>query len=138
MVENEQKEWWNDEAKPKISPKKWEESLGNFHELVFKLVENSVNAICNQEDEEFIRQTIKKHFINVNKFAYRITLCESWMDQDILKSTCNDFYNTIDNGVMMSEHFEAADNQVVKFKRKTFSNTAKMYVLKMMDQVEIS
>ena len=35
MVENEQKEWWNDEAKPKISPKKWEESLGDFHELVF-------------------------------------------------------------------------------------------------------
>ncbi len=138
MVENEEKNWWDEEVKPKITSKEWEESIGDFHELIFKLVENSVNATYNHEDESAVKQIIKNHLMTINKFAYKLTLCESWMNSEMIDSTCNDLFQTIDNGVLVNEHLDHSEKNVIKLKRKIFSSTAKLYVMQMMSQVEIS
>jgi len=137
MVENEEKNWWDEEVKPKVTTKEWEETVGDFHELIFKLVENSVNATYNHEDESVVKQIIKNHFLIVNKFAYKLTLCENWMNPEMIDSTCKDFFQTIDNAVLVNEHLDDNEKHMLKLKRKIFSNTAKLYVMQMMSQVEI-
>lgn len=137
MVENEEKNWWDEEVKPKVSAKQWEETVGEFHELIFKLVETSATSIYNNEDESIVIQIIKNHFMAINKFAYNLTLCEIWMNPDVIDSTCKDFYQSLDSAFLVNEHLDLSQKHMIKIKRRIFSNTAKMYIMKMINQIEI-
>lgn len=134
---SEELNWWDESAKQKINQDQLENNFSQLGEYTYHLVENSVSQIIDHENEELIKKTVENHLKGIHNYVYNITLCESWMEKDVINSICKDFCDTITNGVMVLEHMGLDEKRIVKLKRKLFVDIGGMYAKKLLDQIEI-
>lgn len=149
MNNNEEKNWWDEDFKPNINQKDWEEKLGELIELVFKLTEKTFDLILNEEEnEKLVKDLIFNHMKKIHKFAYEISLKEDWMNAEFIKNMVENYYFSINSSAFLlknlsSDYGSFADensrNQIMlkKVKRTRFYQLKDLYVSKLVEEVSI-
>lgn len=148
MKTNEEKNWWDEEFKPSLSQREWEDKIAELLEIFYHLTEKTFDCISKQEDEKTTKELILNYIKKIHKFVYDISLKENWMDTEFIKSMVENFYFSVNSSVFLLTNLNDDNNSFVdenshyqimlkKVKRQRFYQIKDLYINKLSEEISL-